>query len=312
MEQVPAQSHAGGERRARIIRAFLAIVVLTMTGGMLYLFPRVDEFNCCFIPVVAALVAWFVGYEGRRKHLDVSSFVVPIFAMIALFIACAVDDGIRQVKEAEPRVHIMNQLKQISLALHAYCDKHGSFPPATVRGPDGAPLYSWRVLILPFLEQEDLYADFRLNEAWDSQHNRTLLARVPPSYSPATYTIAADRSMTFYQVFVGSGAAFESDKGLRLADFPDGPAETILLVEGREAVPWTKPVDLTYAQNQPLAALGAPRRHRMGRLQYGAYLPTVFCAAMADGSLRTFSVELPLPSLRGWITRNRGEKSTDQ
>ena len=80
-------------------------------------------------------------------------------------------------------------MKQIGLALRSYHQDQGRFPPAVVYSPEGRPLYSWRVLILPYLEQKDLYDEFDLNEAWDSPHNRELLAKRPAVYGPVGIVI---------------------------------------------------------------------------------------------------------------------------
>jgi hypothetical protein len=125
--------------------------------------------------------------------------------------------------------------------------------------------------------------------------------------------VAPDLSSTYYQVFVGPGAAFEGKTGLKApTDFPDGIQNTILVAEARDPVPWTMPVDLPYAASQPLPELGAPHRKRMGRLQWGNFKPAGFTAALADGSVRWFGPEIPEDGLRGWITRNGGEIPVDK
>ena len=80
------------------------------------------------------------------------------------------------------RSQCINNLKQIGLAMHNYHDQHKSFPPAYTVDKAGKPLLSWRVLILPYLEQNALYKEFHLDEPWDSPHNRTLIDRMPPTY----------------------------------------------------------------------------------------------------------------------------------
>src|SRR5689334_19369724 len=126
-----------------------------------------------------------------------------------------------------------NHLKQIGIALQAYHDAYGRLPPAVVRDQYGQPLYSWRVLILPYVEAGDLYQRFRLDEPWDSPHNRPLLSQMPGYYAaPLPDGVEAEPGTTFYQVFVGRGTAFDSDEGNRLPDdFPDGTANTLTVVE---------------------------------------------------------------------------------
>src|SRR4051794_32667612 len=102
--------------------------------------------------------------------------------------------------------------------MHNYSSAHGSLPPPAVYGKDGRPLLSWRVAILPFIEQDDLYKQFRLDEPWDSPHNRRLLPKMPKLYAPFDGSRTTQPHTTFYQVFVGKGTAFEGTKGLRLEE----------------------------------------------------------------------------------------------
>ena len=182
------------------------------------------------------------------------------------------------------------------MAMHNYHDKHGQLPPAVVHGKDGRPLLSWRVLILPFLENGDLYSQFRLDEPWDSRHNKKLLEKMPAVFTPFDGSSPPQPHTTFYQVFVGKGAAFEGREGLRLRnDFPDRTSDTFLVVEAGTAVPWTKPEDLPYHPDRPLPKLGG-------------LFPGTFRAAFADGSVRTVPQDTDEATLRAAITRNGGEK----
>lgn len=180
--------------------------------------------------------------------------------------------------------------------MHTYQDVHGRFPPAVVYGEDGRPLYSWRVLLLPYLEQEALYSEFKLDQPWDSEHNRLLLARMPSVYAaPGSKARRIPPDHTFCHVFVGKGAAFEGTRGMRLADdFPDGTSNTFLIVEAGEPVPWTKPEELLYAAEQPLPRLEGPFKDG-------------FRAAFADGHVRFIERQTSEALIRGLITRNGGE-----
>src|SRR6516165_8316569 len=64
--------------------------------------------------------------------------------------------------------YIANSLRNIGLALHNYQSvRKGRLPPPVVKDKNGRPLYSWRVLLLPYLEHEPLYKQFKLDEPWD-------------------------------------------------------------------------------------------------------------------------------------------------
>src|SRR5882672_4340583 len=70
-----------------------------------------------------------------------------------------------------------NDLKQLALAMHNYHSAYGQLPPAAVRDKNGKLLLSWRVLILPYIEQDNLFKEFKLEEPWDSDHNKKLIAK---------------------------------------------------------------------------------------------------------------------------------------
>ncbi len=177
-----------------------------------------------------------------------------------------------------------------------YQAEHGRMPPAVVYGEDGRPLHSWRVLILPYMEQRELYGRFHLDEAWDSPHNRKLLESMPAAYAPPTGKQSLVPAYhTVYHVFMGKGAAFEYKKELKYRDsFPDGTSNTILIVEAGMPTPWTKPEDLPYDADAPLP--------RLDRLFHDG-----FRIALADGSVRYVHKDIGEATLRAAITRNGGE-----
>lgn len=203
-----------------------------------------------------------------------------------------------------------NNLKQMALALHNHQSAYDYLPAAAAyRTKDGKPGLSWRVALLPFLEQDNLFKRFKLDEPWNSEHNLALLAKMPAVYwSP--WQVGNHGGWTHYRVFGGTGSAFEPRKdpidfrrqpGLpepgwqTPQDFPDGPADTILIATARIPVPWTMPDDLAFDPAQPLPQLGA----RPGK---------DFRVALGDGSVRRVSATVSLATLRAAITRNGGER----
>src|SRR5262249_3309110 len=169
--------------------------------------------------------------------------------------------------------------------MHNYHDTYGRFPPAAVCGSDGKPLLSWRVLILPFIEQDALYKQFHLDEPWDSPHNIQLVEQMPIIYGPYRTKRTYD-GLTYFRAIVGPGAAFEGKTGLTYAAFTDGTSNTILIAEAWDPVPWTKPEELTYDPYGPLPRFG-------GIMKDGR-----FRAAFADGSVHDIAEGVRAETIR--------------
>jgi hypothetical protein len=201
------------------------------------------------------------------------------------------------ISEAAAMAKSENNLKQIALAMHNYSAWNTKLPAAAIWDKSGHPLLSWRVAILPFLEESALYKEFHLDESWDSAHNLSLLSRMPNVYTHRYPPIALSEYTTHYRVFTGKGTAFDGPKGLDLeTDFPDGTGTTILVVETTKPVIWTKPDELPYDAALPLPALG---------FQF----PNKFLMAMVDGATRIGARDAPEAEIRARITRNGGEKT---
>lgn len=138
------------------------------------------------------------------------------------------------------------RMQALVLAAITYADDHNGQWPANVTDEKGNALLSWRVRLLPYLGQKELYEKFDLTQAWDGKANRKLVEQMPDCFAPAR-NVTKEQGVTFFQGFDGLGAAFEAGKQLRFpASFPDGTSNTIALVEAGEAVTWTKPADIPF------------------------------------------------------------------
>jgi hypothetical protein len=191
-----------------------------------------------------------------------------------------------------------NNLKQIILGIINHADTNGGrmIAPAAITDKDGKPLLSWRVAILPFIEQENLYKEFKLDEPWDSDHNKKLVAKMPAVFrAPGS---KAGEGKTTYLLPVGKGALFADAKAeVRYpASITDGTSNTILIVDAADdqAVTWTKPDDLKYDAKDPLKGLAV----RNGK---------EFLAGFADGSVHAISKSAAKANLVAVFTPAGGE-----
>ena len=188
-------------------------------------------------------------------------------------------------------------MQKISAAFQKYLSENRCLPAPAIYDSTRRPLLSWRVDLLPYLGHQQLYSHFRLDEAWDSPHNRQLLPAIPPEYqSPERFD---DR--TNYLAPAGAGTAFPGPQGfgqhgLMLSDIEDGPANTVILFEADDeaAVPWTRPLDFELN-------LRGPERH-VGSLRDG-----VFYFAWGDGTVGQCSLDAARPFWRKMFCVDDGE-----
>jgi len=202
--------------------------------------------------------------------------------------------AVQAARAAARRITSANNMKQLGLALLNHHDARKSFPARASFDAQGRPLLSWRVHVLPYLEEGDLYRQFHLDEPWDSPHNKTLIERMPGVYRNPTST--APPGTTTYLAPVGPGTLFEGNRGRSFRDLRDGASRTIMLVEANDAqaVVWTKPDDWTFDPAHPSAGLGAAH-------------PGGFNALFADGSVRFLSSSLDATVLGALMTIAGGE-----
>lgn len=210
-----------------------------------------------------------------------------------------------------PRMVSQNDLKQMGLAMHMYHDTYnGKLPLAAISDKNGKPLLSWRVALLPFIEQGNMYNAFKLDEPWDSPHNIKLLEKMPRTYKlpelPFVYRLfhgsdKAPPGYTHYQVFTGSTGAtlFGPLSQFSLNRIPDGSSNTILIVAAEQAVPWTKPEDIPFDPSKPIKPL------------LSTYFGDFTYVLLADGSIRAVSRDISEKTLKLAITANDGEPLGD-
>jgi len=225
--------------------------------------------------------------------LALAGLIVGLVAVPLYIPGYLLKESTSRVRMAAARTQESNNLKQIAISLHAHHDvfkqlpQPGSEDPATRK-----PLLSWRVHILPYVGQDHLYRQFRLNEPWDSPHNLPLAERMPALFQSVGKPAPANH--TTYQFLVGPKTLFPDwpSKGpgalprkRSLISISDGSSNTFMVAESNKPVLWTKPEDIDYDPARPRSSLGWS-------------MPDRFFALFADGSVRTISNNVPEETLR--------------
>jgi hypothetical protein len=195
---------------------------------------------------------------------------------------------------ANKRAKSENNLKQIALAFHNYASTYQDKLPAAAIVDNEKPILSWRVTILPYIEEDNRYKQFDLTKPWDISRNRSLLVPKPRIYIDPEIDLGLEE--TSYRCFVGPNTMFP-DPSMRsaytIANIPDGTSNTILAVQDSYGVPWSNPEELTYIPGQTISRLGPPGR-------------SYFLAVMYDGSVRMVSKTISDQTLRNAIDPRDG------
>jgi hypothetical protein len=224
---------------------------------------------------------------------------VPYSDAVAKFTAALPKSYIVAINSAKGQ----NNLKQLALAMLNYSDAYGVYASDSAP-PANKPLaYSWRVQILPFIEQANLYQQLVLQKPWDDPANLAVLEKAE---MPKAFEIPgrpAPKGHTYFRVFSlpknakGKDRPFltEGQLGPKVVEITDGTSNTFMIVEAREAVPWYKPDVLGYDGVLPLPPLGDKGSDK-------------FLVAFADGSTRVMRRDkLDEKTLRALITIQGGE-----
>ena len=212
--------------------------------------------------------------------------------------AAAIFDAVMApAREAAARTRCTNNGKHIVLALHVYHGQHNGFPPAYSQSKDGKPLLSWRVLILPFMEQKALYDQFHLDESWDSPHNRTLIAKMPAFFRcPSEKEALAGDGKTRYLAPRGGATVLRGAEPVSMRDITDGSSNTIIVIDAGDdhAVVWTKPDDWEFDPEPGMEGV------------FKSHVPGGIVAVFADGAVRYLRESIAPAVLRALLSAQRG------
>ena len=230
--------------------------------------------------------------------------------LLGCFVFAAVRLGgntMNRLTENRDRASSIRNLEKIAKALNAYAADHGSYPPQATRDANNSPLLSWRVLILPYLGEEELYDQLRLDLPWSDPDNMRVADDMPAVYQhPNSNENGLYRESAYYLI-IGPGTLFPPAGPLGPDGLVDDPAQTILLTEGTPLVPsgmWTEPIDLEFAKMS--GQIGSnPGLDPGGLLEQGAAIATV------DGRGHVID-DTMMPSIfRALVTPSGGEPMAD-
>lgn len=182
--------------------------------------------------VAAALVLYFWARALHAPHWRAAPFELLLLILVAVALIVLLLPTLQSARQGSRRSMCMNNLKQIALAMQNYERAHGTLPPPFVADAKGKPKHSWRVLLLPYLEEESLFKQYNFDEPWDGPNNSKLAAHMPDIYRCPSNLKEPSNTATETHYFVAAGpkTAFPS-KGLPTNAISDGAANTILVIE---------------------------------------------------------------------------------
>jgi hypothetical protein len=218
--------------------------------------------------------AFPAGPTNKSRSGGMSVLLIVLGSLAVVGLVCAgvafllLLPAVSAARNAARRAQSMNHLKQLGLALHNYHDTHRTFPPAVVTDADGKPLYSGRVLLLPFMEQDGLYQRFDKSKAWNSPENQAVTSAMIKTFSdPAE----PNNSNCDYVFVTGAGTVFDGNKACSINSITDGTSNTMVMVQTSTGPSnWAEPTDWNVDASPP------PK---------GNY-PKMSLVLFADGSVR--------------------------
>jgi hypothetical protein len=247
---------------------------------------------------VVILIVTVVALTGAITWVEAVTICVVIVGLFAFLFPA--------VSAADPS---MIYVARIAQAMRMYDQHHGCFPPAWLPDDNGEPMHSWRVLLLPYLGENALYAQYDFSEPWDGPNNQKLANSMPNVYA-IRGSWGRSHSKTSFVVVTGEETLFPGSRSMRLDEIGDGAKQTILVVPWYKSdVPWLEPRDLrfdemTFRVNDRSGKPGI-RGHQIASLEKGAVV------AFADGRPRLLTPDTEPQLVRSLLTANGGEDLSD-
>ena len=309
-DEGPSSRFQAGGWTELLIGTFLGVAIWITLEVLVFRFPRyrwgLDLLGIVYLILQVLFYFQYLiecKWSREAKRSGELMFWGTVLAVGPGILTASLLSGLKKVHEQVEISYTLNSLKQLSLAMINTADENqGILPAHAIYSKEGKPLLSWRVAILPRLEEWGLYQQFKLDEPWDSPHNVKLLERIPTIYRPVNEAVRKQYPYsTFFQVFTGKETLFpEGPQGPRYPDsIADGTSRTLMIVEGEEPVLWTKPEDLPYRSDRPVPQLKQyPRTKRI-------------LGVLADCSMHSWNAGTPEKTIRAYITPAGHEPDED-
>jgi len=240
--------------------------------------------------------------QSRREGKTVVIVIVVLAVCFFLMVVCGgilvalLLPAVQQARQAARRMQSSNNMKHIAIALHNYHDTFGTFPPAYIPDENGKPMHSWRVLILPFVEETYLYDQYDFDKPWDHPDNMAVTTRLPVVYtSPFFEKADTDLGLTPYVAISGPDTALGETEGAKIREVVDGTSRTVMFLENyAHPVFWAEPTDVSPDQ------ILANYKRMATNPQMGINV------SMVDGSVRFINENTQPSSLEGGFYINDG------
>ncbi len=245
----------------------------------------------------------------KRKLFGFTAVEMLVITAILAILVALLLPAIQQTRGPHPRTTCRNNLKQIGLALHNYHDIYGTFPSAVIAGNDGRPAHSWRVLVLPYCGQPDLYDQYDFDRSWDAPSNITLQDKKPGMLhcwlfsrglayeSPAKQHL---ERLSSYSLIVSPDGFFDGSRACSLNEAERDLSEILIGAEVRQhAMHWMSPVDVTPRQLLTDVRWSVSEEH--------ANHPSGVMGLFADGSVRMLPHDISEEELFAMVSIRESE-----
>jgi hypothetical protein len=201
----------------------------------------------------------------------------------------------------------IRNLEQIASALNAYAADYGTYPLPIVRDANGRAMHSWRVAILPYLNEHDLYKQYDFNKPWDDPENLVVAESAPRVYTGTNQGVWTG-AQCYYHLVTGDRTIFPKSGPLSPKRINDDPAKTALVVEGMSKFSstsaWTEPTELDF--QSMTGAIGQNPGTEIGSVtEGGAAIATV------DGLGHFLEESMPQDIVLAILTASGGEPLAD-